>query len=350
MPLSKSAQIEEMLFQLLDQETEVRTQDISTQFKGSEPLVAFVFSKLLKKKKLLKVGSTRGAYYILNTPQNRQSLEKKVTRLRKTYKNQDLEEHVLFEEFKAGLPRLHVLHENIQSIVFYAFTEMVNNAIEHSKSDRISILMELVDTTLRFEVKDYGIGVFRNVKNKKGLADEYEAAAELTKGKMTTAPKLHSGEGIFFTSKAADLFVLESYGMALKADNLIPDIFILESGAAQGTKVTFEIALNSKRHLARDVFGPFTTDPDELAFDKTEIKVRLYQHGTAHMSRSQARRIVTGLEKFKTVILDFDQIPYIGQAFADEVFRVFKHRFPDIVVQTENANRAVTVMIKRVSA
>ncbi|MCG8364821.1 MAG: STAS-like domain-containing protein [Pseudanabaenales cyanobacterium] len=37
----------------------------------------------------------------------------------------------------------------------------------------------------------------------------------------------------------------------------------------------------------------------------------------------------------------------IGQAFADEVFRVFKIKHPDIEVMSLNANEEVTQMIKR---
>lgn len=349
MNLSKSASIEQEVLRLLDENAEVRRQDVLVRFGHSKPLVGFVLGKLVRNGKVLKVGSTRNAYYVLNTALNRRSLAKKVTRLKKTFKNTNLEEHALFEEFKARIPRLNVLHENIQSIFFYAFTEMVNNAIEHSKSETIEILVELIEGRLHFEVRDYGIGAFRNVRKKRHLHDDYEAAAELMKGKTTTAPKLHSGEGIFFTSKAADVFVLDSFGISLRVENTLPDTFVMESTPIKGTKVSFDIALNSKRHLAQDVFGPFTSDPDELAFDKTEIKVRLFQHGTAHMSRSQARRIVTGLEKFKTVVFDFEQIPYIGQAFADEIFRVFAHRHPGIHLKFVNASRAVELMIRRIS-
>jgi len=227
---------------------------------------------------------------------------------------------------------------------------MANNAIEHSQSERIDIIVELVDNSLCFEVRDRGIGVFNNVRKKRKLKDGYEAAAELLKGKTTTAPDVHTGEGIFFTSKAADLFVLDSYGLTMKVDNAAPDVFLYESKPLKGTNVRFEISLNSDRHLARDVFGPYTTNADEPAFDKTKIRISLYKYGTAQMSRSQARRIVSGLEKFKTVVFDFENIPYVGQAFADEIFRVFARRHPKIGISYEHADKAVTFMIERVES
>ena len=344
----KSSKIEQEILRRLNENTEVRQKDLLSSFGDFRPLMAYVFRRLLKAGKILKVGSTRGAYYILNTEKNRKSLEKKVNRLKKTYKKTELEEHVIFDEFKAGIPRLNVLHENIQCIFFYAFTEMVNNAIEHSRSDRIDILVEVIDNKLRFEVRDFGIGIFRNVRKQRKLKDVYEAAAELMKGKTTTAPKAHSGEGVFFTSKAADVYLLDSYGLILNIDNTLPDLFLRDSRSLRGTRVIFEISLHSNRHLARDVFGPYTTNAEDLAFDKTKIRIKLYKHGTAQMSRSQARRIITGLEKFKAVIFGFDKIPYIGQACADEMFRAFVDRHPAIIIQIENANRAVQIMIERV--
>ena len=65
------------------------------------------------------------------------------------------------------------------------------------------------------------------------------------------------------------------------------------------------------------------------------------------VARSQARDIMSGLELFNEVILDFKDIPYIGQAFADEIFRVFKNLYPNIVIKHENANEEVLYMINR---
>ena len=48
------------------------------------------------------------------------------------------------------------------------------------------------------------------------------------------------------------------------------------------------------------------------------------------------------------MILDFDQVPTIGQAFADELFRVFANQHPEIELVPENANEPVRFMIGRV--
>ena len=92
--------------------------------------------------------------------------------------------------------------------------------------------------TLVFFVNDFGIGVFRNVMQKQKLKSELEAIQDLLKGKTTTQPHAHSGEGIFFTSKVADIFSLESFGKKLTINNILNDIFIEEvKPSKRGTKV-----------------------------------------------------------------------------------------------------------------
>lgn len=66
------------------------------------------------------------------------------------------------------------------------------------------------------------------------------------------------------------------------------------------------------------------------------------------VARSQARSLLLGLEKFKTIILDFDKVPIVGQAFADEIFRIFQNKYPKITITSINMNDAVEFMIRRV--
>ncbi len=37
----------------------------------------------------------------------------------------------------------------------------------------------------------------------------------------------------------------------------------------------------------------------------------------------------------------------VGQAFADEIFRVFHHRYPRIKLETEHMNKSVQFMVER---
>jgi uncharacterized protein (DUF1330 family) len=65
------------------------------------------------------------------------------------------------------------------------------------------------------------------------------------------------------------------------------------------------------------------------------------------VSRSQAKRLLARVDRFKIVILDFEGVNSIGQAFADEIFRVFRLKNRDTEIHHINANRDVEDMIVR---
>jgi anti-sigma regulatory factor (Ser/Thr protein kinase) len=344
--------IKERILQLAKNEKRLKTIDIAKKFGVSRQYISLALSELVTSSKLLKVGSTRNAEYVF--PEYAlQHLEIFPVKIVKTFLNKNLEEHKVLDEIEAQFPPILKLSENVRSVFTYAFSEMLNNAIEHSESERISIEVFLKDGSLVFVVNDFGIGVFRNIMQKKKLKSELEAIQDLLKGKTTTMPKSHSGEGIFFTSKVGDEFILESYGYRLIANNKIPDIFLQEvkgSGKQKrGTKVTFKITTDSKGHL-NDVFERYANIDEEsnYGFDKTEIKIKLYTLGGVHISRSQARRVLSGLEKFRVIVFDFDKVPVVGQAFADEIFRVFHNKHQKIKLQAVNMNDAVKFMVDRV--
>jgi len=337
---------EENIIKLAEKQKEIRTRDIVSIFGISRQRAHVVINKLIKSGKLIKIGSTASAFYI--TPDFAATHpEIFPSHFKKTLTNKDLEEHVVFNEIEDKLPLISKLKENVHSIFEYAFSEMFNNAIEHSSSNKIDIVVATDNYRLFFIIRDYGIGVFKNIQKDRKLRDETEAIQDLLKGKTTTQPKSHSGEGIFFTSKIADIFVLDSFNYQLIIDNTIDDIFVNSNVDTRGTKVTFSIDTHSKKHL-KDIFLEFASAKNDYAFDKTEIRVQLYSIGGVYISRSQARRLLSGLEKFNTIILDFDKVPMVGQAFADEVFRVFKNKYPNIKIKSVNTNKGIEFMIGRV--
>jgi hypothetical protein len=174
-----------------------------------------------------------------------------------------------------------------------------------------------------------------------------DAIQDLLKGKETTAPEAHSGEGIFFTSKIADFLTLKSFGKKVVFDNIGQDIYIKDIQSSKGTKVDFVLGLKSKKILS-DLFNQYTDE--SLQFNKTGVKVKLYNRDVDYVSRSQARRILAGLDKFQTIELDFHNVETIGQAFADEVFRVWQTGHRDIKITIKNANENILFMIKRAQA
>lgn len=326
----------------------IKSSDFTVDFGVSRQYISKLISQLVDDKKLIKLGSTRSTIYVTSEYLN---LHPEITPnfYKKHLINKDLEEHKILNDIEHKFSPWSTLPENIKSIFTFAFSEMLNNAIEHSNSKKIDVFVSLSDRELTFIVDDFGIGVFRKIMKKRKLKSEIEAIQDLLKGKMTTAPALHSGEGIFFTSKIGDEFILESFGYQFIADNKIKDIFVKKvRGQKHGTKVTFKINIKNKQHL-NDIFYKYTnlSDDSDYGFDKTEIRIRLYSTSGVNISRSQARRVLLELDKFKIIVMDYDRVPTIGQAFADEVYRVFQSKHPGIKIENENMNKAVSFMVNR---
>jgi len=68
------------------------------------------------------------------------------------------------------------------------------------------------------------------------------------------------------------------------------------------------------------------------------------------ISRSQAKRLIARFDRFKTVFLDFDGIQEIGQAFADELFRVYAEEHPAVKLIPQNMTDQIERMWLRATA
>lgn len=292
---------------------------------------------LLKQGKLQKTGTTNSTTYHLS------SLSKKHLQFKLS---KDLSESEIWIKNFAELK--NDLKENIYKICQYGFTEMVNNAIDHSEGTIVDIEMNRPARKIQFKIFDNGIGIFKKIAKASNLSTERESVLQLTKGKYTTDPDRHSGEGIFFSSRAFDSFAIFANGILYMRDNNENDWYI-ESRSdklKKGTIFEMEIDLDSNRELT-EVFAEYT-DPETFSFDKTHILVNLSKSDEDHfISRSQAKRVLSGLDSFKDIILDFKDVKVVGQAFVDEVFRVFKNSHPDVSIKWKNANPDVEFMIKR---
>ena len=315
---------------------DITNRDVFASISGSfsRVTVAKVLSDMVDEGKLIRIGKGRSVRYRAN-----------VHVFSRIYSNRNLEEHLVLDELQSQFSSLNGLSENLRSIFAYSFSEMLNNAIEHSGSEEIEVSLKVSGSDFSFSIRDWGIGVFNNIQQKYGLQNAEEAIQELMKGKTTTAPQAHSGEGVFFTSKIADFFQLSSFGYELTIDNRLPDTFVrsLTEGVV-GTMVNFQISLATEKHL-NDVFQAYVSDMDEQVFDKTSIVIKLFTNGTIYISRSQARRVISNLEKFKHIVLDFKGVPTVGQAFCDEIFRVFKTKNPDVVIEPIHMDPGVSFMV-----
>jgi hypothetical protein len=282
-------------------------------------------------------GTTRARVYRL----------KPLAEVDRTYPHEGLQEDLVWRELIS--PVVARFPQNVRDIWQYASTEMINNAIDHSGTAEIKVEVRKNALYTEIVVADEGEGIFVKIQRALGLHDAREAILELAKGKLTTAPEYHSGEGIFFTSRVLDLFEIESHCLrfshALRADDAIAE----QAVDTPGTRVRMRLANDSTREL-RGVFDAYT-DPQEYSFDKTVVPLRLAQYeGEKLVSRSQAKRVAYRFERFKRVELDFAGVSDIGQAFADEIFRVFAGAHPEIRITPVNTAPAVAQMIRRAVA
>ncbi|RKT24774.1 ArsR family transcriptional regulator [Paraburkholderia sp. RAU2J] len=242
------------------------------------------------------------------------------------------------------------LPDNVLNIWHHGFTEMFNNAIDHSGGTEILVTVKKNALSTEIMIADNGIGIFKKIQTEFDLLDERHAIFELAKGKLTTDPRNHSGEGIFFTSRMFDTFEILSGGLYFGHERGKPEDWLLErSKADNGTSVFMQLNNHTSR-TTKKVFDEYT-EGDDYGFDKTVVPVNLAKYGMDELiSRSQAKRLLARVELFKKVIFDFKNVEQIGQAFADQIFRVFANDHPEIILQPINTSEAVREMISRAQA
>lgn len=291
-------------------------------------------SRLRKKGLVSSTGRGAGTRYTLTT----------VVEQHRDYPRAGLAEHLVWQDF--FLPLLYDLPENVRKMWSYAITEMVNNAVDHSGAETVSVGLRRNALHAEAYVSDNGEGIFLKIQRALNLLDARESILELAKGKLTTDPDNHTGEGIFFSSKVMDMFDIRSGRLHFMHDDGSEDWLFERPADAPGTLVLMGLAHDSTRTI-QSVFDQFAA-PEEHNFAKTIVPVRLAQYeGEILVSRSQAKRLTMRFEKFQTVVLDFDGVAEIGQAFADEVFRVFQQSHPQTMLATVNLTPAVENMICR---
>jgi anti-sigma regulatory factor (Ser/Thr protein kinase) len=332
MPRSRA----ERLRSLVDRRGEVANRDV-VEALGVSPATAHrLLQGLVLGEVLTRRGRGRAARYALRPVSRRFSIR-------------GLEEDRAWQALAERITRIRPLAPDELRSLQYAATEILNNAVEHSGGTRVDVRIEfgaVGATTTR--IRDDGVGVFRKLRQDFGFATTEDAIVQLEKGKLTSDPGRHSGEGLFFSSKAVSRFRLESQGKCWLVDNLVGDSALAEGEGLQGTLAVLEVVRGRTPRL-EDIFRAWT-DPETLRFSRTRATVRLSSYGTSLVSRSEARRLVAGLAKFRHVTLDFGGVGTVGQGFCDEVFRVFARAHPETALEPVGMNEPIAFMVARARA
>lgn len=250
-----------------------------------------------------------------------------------------------YEQFLASLP------DNAVGIWSFGLSEMTNNVIDHSQSSEVLFIMMSDYLNTYAIIADDGIGLFQKIKEHFHLASLDEAVAALFPGKLTTDAQNHSGEGIFFTSRLMDQFAAVSNGKVFThnnfeeaVQNLDDNIEFISWRSWQGTIIEMSLS-NTTRKNASDIFNEYA-DVDG-GFTRTTLPLR-HIFPRNPVSRSQAKRLSQRFTDFEEVTLDFQDIEWIGQGFAHELYVVWQKKHPEIQLKTVNANEAVTKMVYHV--
>lgn len=288
-------------------------------------------------KELLKDGiiekAKRGEYSLVTT-RNEYTFKRSAGELER--------DNLPYDEFLEN--KLEHLDDNVRRIWSYGLSEMVNNVIDHSQAENMKmiVLQDYLSTTVL--LVDDGIGIFEKIKNHFKLPNLDEAICELFKGKLTTDEVNHSGEGIFFTSKMMDSFLIVSSGKVFTTSKFDNDnVFDLDDNS-KGTLVLMSLS-NFTHKTPKEVFDQYSNIDGSFSATKIPLK---NVFDAAPVSRSQAKRVCNRLENFKEVILDFDGIEWMGQGFAHQIFVVFKNAHPEIAIVPKNMNDSVESMYNHV--
>lgn len=244
-------------------------------------------------------------------------------------------------------PLLAGLPENVRNIAHYGVTEMVRNAQDHSGSPHVRVRVRATAAAVQLTISDDGVGVFRKIQESVRLADERHAILELHKGRLTTDPAGHTGDGVFFTSRMFDEFVLRSGRLALIHRRRAEEWTVEEHPPVAGTQVSLKIRPWA-RQTDRAVLARHALGQGDFQFQRTHVMVALAQAQEERLiSRSQAQRVMARLDGFAEVILDFRGVGFIGPAFADEMFRVFRAAHPGVTLTPLHVSEDVERMIRR---
>ena len=238
----------------------------------------------------------------------------------------------------------------VQRMVQHALTELINNAIDHSGGRHVTVSLRQTAAHAQLLVSDDGRGVFDRIAETFSIASPQLAMLELSKGKLTSQPQRHSGQGLFFASRLADVFDLHANEAAYQrcswdARGWRPQHRTLKQ---TGTSVYASFALDTARTLDA-MRQAHSVDGRGMAFERTVVPLRLITSDVVGLeSRAQARRAGSRLSEFCRAEVDFDGVAQVGHAFADELFRVLKREQPMLELVPVNMSPAVAAMVDSV--
>jgi anti-sigma regulatory factor (Ser/Thr protein kinase) len=257
------------------------------------------------------------------------------------------------------------LPAHVRRMAQHTFTELLNNAIEHSGGHVVTVSMRQTPLQMQLLISDDGCGLFERIARSFAIDEPQLAMLELSKGKLTSAPERHAGHGLFFSAALADVIDVQANGVSYQRRAWQPGQWHAgRRGAAvaerPGTSIYLAINLATERTL-ESVLHAHSDSGSGLDFSRTRVPLALLtspavdpgrdrSEGLSLVSRAEARRAIARLAQFARAELDFSGITHVGHGFADELLRVARREQPQLELIAVGAAPQVAAMLDAVSA
>ncbi len=252
------------------------------------------------------------------------------------------------EPWRRDFAPCFALPAHVQRLAQHAFTELLNNAVDHSGGSRVTVSMRQTPLQLQLLVSDDGCGLFRRIEEHFAITEPALAMLELSKGRLTSDPHRHAGQGLFFTSRLADVFDIHANAAAFQCRSWERRAWRAGRPATpHGTSVYVAICLDTPRTLDAVLQAHRGAAGHGLA--RTTVPLHLLAGAEGVLaSRAEARRVAARLALFEHAEIDFAGVTDIGHGFADELFRVFGGDNPTLELQPTGMNPGVQAMVASV--
>ena len=236
----------------------------------------------------------------------------------------------------------------------HAFAELVDNAVEHSGGSQVAVSMRQTPLQIQLLVSDDGLGLFQRIEQAFAIAEPALAMLELAKGKLTSVPERHAGQGLHLTARLADVFDVCANAArfqccAWQTRRWEATPIHAKLAARPGTSIYVAIALDTPRTLDAALRAT-SLDGNGYGFERTTVPLHLLAGADGALaSRAEARRATARLASFRRAELDFAGITAVGRGFADELMRVFR-REQGLELVPINAAGSVAAMLEAAAA
>ena len=171
--------IKELILRKIKENKSITASEIVIATKFSRAYINKILQSLRQEGKIILLGKANKARWIVAEKAIFEKEKSKILFFRKSFQNKNLSEDLVLKEIKQNTGIFINLSDNISRILEYAFSEILNNAIEHSFSKKIDVLIKRTSDDINFVITDFGIGIFNNLLKNRNLKSELEAIQDL---------------------------------------------------------------------------------------------------------------------------------------------------------------------------